>query len=102
MQQYPDVFKHVSFNEIKSVGRKILIILDGADEFGYMDEIFKIKSGAEVKTNITKTVYEILHSKRTGLDHNLLVSSRPETAKELEKVFSTKQCKSKRIRGERF
>ena len=96
-QQYPDVFKHVSFNEIKSVGRKILIILDGADEFGYMDEIFQFQSGAEVKTNISITVYEILNSKRTGLYHNLLVSSRPETVKDLKKVFSQNNVKAKEL-----
>ena len=94
-EQYPTVFNAISFEELKTVGRKVLIILDGADEFGYIDELFELQSGAAVKTNIARTVYEILESERTGLNHNLLLSSRPGTATKLKKLLSHNNVKLK-------
>ena len=97
VSQYPCVFDLITFKELSNSAKTVLIILDGADEFAYMNDVRSLENGYVNDVKIARAVYDLFNSPDSGLNHKLLISGRPEASRDLLNLFKNKAVTTKRI-----
>lgn len=83
---YPDVFHLLTFEELQSIADRVLIIIDGIDEFIGLTDMLSQHHGK--MTGISKCLYQAINPVNASLfDHKVLISGRPEAIGMVQQKF---------------
>ncbi|XP_057316302.1 NACHT, LRR and PYD domains-containing protein 3-like isoform X2 [Hydractinia symbiolongicarpus] len=87
---YPNIFYYISLQELLEIGKEIVVVIDGIDEFVGISQFDGLSSGQPISSlPITKCVFHMLNLTDNILDKSdIIVSGRPESCTIISSCFS--------------
>jgi len=85
-RNYSDIFKYITFEDLKEISDRVLIVLDGVDELKDIDLIEHIKADSnELQT--VKLIFELIEAKTFLKGHKTILTGRPEVCQLVSSIL---------------
>ncbi|XP_057302922.1 NACHT, LRR and PYD domains-containing protein 9-like [Hydractinia symbiolongicarpus] len=85
---YPKVFQLISFEQLLLIADKVLVIVDGVDEFIGLDDMISQQDGSQSGLDLSRSLFQAVNPLHPSLfRHKVLISGRPEAISKVQKRF---------------
>lgn len=87
-RNYPEVFKHITFEDLEEISAHVLIVIDGIDELKDVDLIENVQGTDSSDLQTVKLIFELIEARTFLKGHKTILTGRPEVCQLVNSVLS--------------